>query len=159
MTYYNAIADGYDNLHKEEQIKKIKIILENLEIKKTDKLLDVGCGTGLSFDFFDCECYGLDPSEELLAKCENKKVQLFLGCAEQLPFEDDYFDVVTSVTAIHNFDDIEKGLLEMKRVGKGRFAYSVLKKAIKFKEIELLINKHFDVKKRIDEEKDTIFFT
>ena len=65
MNYYNEIAEGYNELHKEEQLNKLKIIKENIEINKTDKLLDVGCGTGISSDF-DCNVYAIDPSEELL---------------------------------------------------------------------------------------------
>ena len=157
MYYYDTIAYGYNELHKEEQIKKLKIIKNNLEIKKTDKLLDVGCGTGFSFDYFDCECYGIDSSRELLKHCKDKDAKLILSKAEQLPFSDNFFDVVISITAIHNFNNIEKALKEMKRVGKKNFAFSVLKESKNFKKIEKLIKKFFKIKKQIEEEKDVIF--
>ncbi|MBS3131687.1 class I SAM-dependent methyltransferase [Candidatus Woesearchaeota archaeon] len=155
MGYYNSTSKGYNELHSEEQRKKVAIIKQNLKIKKSYKLLDVGCGTGLSSDF-DCNVYGIDPSTELLkqSKIKNK----ILGRAEKNPFEGDFFDIVVSVTAIHNFDDAEKGLLEMKRVGKRDFAFSVLKKSKKFNEIKNAIKKNFKIKKTIEEEKDIIFF-
>ena len=48
MNYYDKIAKGYEELHKEEQLKKIKLIKTILKVNPTDKLLDVGCGTGLT---------------------------------------------------------------------------------------------------------------
>ncbi|MFH1505696.1 MAG: methyltransferase domain-containing protein [archaeon] len=155
MSYYDSIADGYDNLHKEEQLKKLDIIRVNLPIEKGDALLDVGCGTGFSHDVLECNWTGLDPSKKLLDKAKGRVV---LGKAEAMPFPDKSFDVVISVTAIHNFEDVEKGLREMKRVGDKRFAFGVLKKSDKFASIKKLIEEMFDIKKTIEEEKDLIFF-
>src|SRR3989338_825386 len=105
MDYYSATAKGYDELHREEQLNKLRIIKENIDINKTDKLLDVGCGTGFSLNFFNCQCTGIEPSEEMAQ--DNKKI--IIGKAENLPFPDNSFDIVISVTAIHNFDNIEHG--------------------------------------------------
>ena len=108
--------------------------------------------------FFDCDCYGIDPSEDLLDQCINKDVKLIKANAENIPFDDDFFDIVISITAIHNFEDIEKGLLEMKRVGKDKFVFSILKKANQFNKIEELIEKKFKVRKKIDEGIDMIYW-
>jgi len=40
MNYYNSISRSYNKLHKEEQLSKIRLIKDNLEIKKKDFLLD-----------------------------------------------------------------------------------------------------------------------
>ncbi len=156
MTYYNNIAKGYNGLHGEEQLKKINIILNNIKIKKTDKLLDVGCGTGFYLDLFKCNITGVDPSEELLKECKYKTIKAY---AEKLPFKDNSFDLVISITSIHNFKNINKALEEMKRVGEKKFVFSVLKKSKKFDYIIDLIKKKFKVKKIVIEEKDAIFFT
>ena len=71
--------------------------------------------------------------------------------------EDNEFDIVISVTAIQNFNDYKKGLDEIKRVGKDRFALTILKKAQKIDEIKSYIESIFKVKKIIIEEKDFIF--
>jgi len=155
MGFYNEAAEGYDELHGQEQLNKLSIIKDNLDIKKEDMLLDVGCGTGISSEF-DCKVIGIDLSLPLLKLNKNK--DKFAGTAEMLPFRDDIFDIVVSMTAIHNFKDIEKSLKEMKRVGKGEFVFSILKKSDKFNKIEKLIKKHFKINKLIEEEKDVIFF-
>ena len=48
---YNHIAKSYNELHKEEQIKKLDIIKKNIKI--ISPLLDVGCGTGISTNYFN----------------------------------------------------------------------------------------------------------
>src|SRR5210317_931260 len=99
-------GEKYNNLRKEEQLNKTRIVFSELGDKKT---LDVGCGTGLSSSLFSY-VIGVDPQKELLK--ENKYPHI-LGEAENLPFKDDEFENVVSVTAIHNFKDIEKGLNEI----------------------------------------------
>lgn len=153
--FYNEISPGYEELYKDEQLKKLRIILDNLEIKKRDFLLDVGCGTAFYFDFINCKKIGVDPSSELL-KLSKHKNKIIKAEAENLPFKDKTFDVVISITAIHNFKNIEKALREIKRVGKDRFAFSILKRSKKFNKIIKLIKKNFKIKKSIDEEKDLI---
>ena len=142
-------AEKYENLRKEEQLKKTRIISQELEDTKT---LDVGCGTGISSSLF-LDVMGIDPSEELLSQNPYPHTQ---GKAEDLPFKDKEFENVIAVTSIHNFDDVEKGLREMKRVGK-QFGFSVLKKSKNYEEIQQLIYKHFSVKKEIDEGIDVVF--
>ncbi|MBD3355020.1 methyltransferase domain-containing protein [Candidatus Woesearchaeota archaeon] len=159
MTYYDEISEGYEELHKEEQLKKIKLVADHLNVKKEDKLLDVGCGTGLTTESWNCKRYGIDPAPKLLEKARSKdKVEYKLAPAEKIPYPDDFFDIVISITAIQNFEDIEKGLKEIKRVGKDRFVLSFLKKSDKRDFIEELITRLFKVEKILIEEKDEIYF-
>lgn len=154
MNYYDETAEGYNELHGEEQLKKLRIIADEIKLNKDTKLLDVGCGTGLSAKVFDCDITGIDPAEKLLEQCPFKTLK---AKAESLPFKDNEFDVVIAVTSIHNFDDIEKGLKEIKRVGKDRFALTVLKKASNADQVLEKIKELFTVIKEIDEDKDKIF--
>ena len=156
MNYYDQIADGYDKLHREEQEKKLSIVQKNLKINKKDRVLDVGCGTCISSQI-QCRWYGIDPSERLLL--QGPEVNKILAKGETLPFEDDCFDVVICITAIHNFDDIEKGLQEMKRVGKTRFGISVLRKSKSHDKIVDMIKKNFAIDKTFEEKFDTMLFS
>ncbi len=159
MTYYDEISEGYEELHKEEQLKKIELIKKYLKVNASDKLLDVGCGTGLTTEPWECKRYGIDPSAKLLERARQKdKIEYKLAPAEEIPYEDDFFDIVISITAIQNFENIEKGLKEIKRVGKNRFVLSFLKKSEKRDFIESKIKELFDVKEVVEEEKDLVFF-
>lgn len=150
---YNKIAKSYNELHKEEQIKKLEIIKEN--IKVIPPLLDVGCGTGISTNYFNCVSIGIDNSKEMLK--QSKQGNLIYGNAEKLPFPDKSFNTVISVTSFHNFKNIEKALLEIKRVSSNNnIAITFLKKSLKINNFRELLKKHFKFKE-IDCEQDILF--
>ena len=155
MDYYDHISEGYDELYRDEQIKKLNIIKSKIKIRNNSKLLDVGCGSGMSSDF-GCFVVGIDPSMGLLKNNPNKNK--IIGIAEMLPFRDGSFDWVISVTAMHNFDDAEKALKEIKRVIKksGKIVITILKTSAKKEAITRLIRKHFNITKLIEEDKDII---
>ncbi len=157
MGYYAQIAQGYEELHKEEQLGKLKLILERLPYQRTDKILDVGCGTGLSSLLFNCQKFGVDPTFELLKQAKNR-IPVVQGVAEQLPFKDNSFDIVICLTALHNFTDPLRALLEMKRVGMGKFAISILKRAKLFDDLMKLVSQTFKVKEMLEDPKDFILF-
>lgn len=150
--YYDS-ADSYDELHKEEQVAKIQLILQHLPIDERESLLDVGCGTGFSFAYWPCDATGVEPSAAMIRQAP-KEVQnrIYHERAENMSiFEDDEFDVVVSVTALHHFTGLEDGLREMRRVGK-RFAFTVLKKSPKFAAIDAAIRRLFTVEKTVDDD-------
>ena len=156
MNYYNSISDSYNTLHREEQLSKIRLIKDNLKIKKSDFLLDVGCGTGIFAEEFNCIKIGVDPAINLLN--QGKNAFYIQACAENLPFKDASFDFVISITAIHNFKNIRRGLEEIKRVSKKDVALSILKRSSKLDEIKNNISELFDITEIIEEDKDLIFF-
>jgi ubiquinone/menaquinone biosynthesis C-methylase UbiE len=160
--FYGGIASGYDELYMAEQLQKMTSIIAELGAdvpKKKEKLLDVGCGTGISTSVWKCECTGIDPSSELIeiAKKKYPGKTFLVGKAEKLPFPDKSFDVVICITAIHNFDDVRQGLIEMKRVCKDRVVITVLRKSKKVEDIQKYIIINFRVKRIVMEEKDLIF--
>jgi ubiquinone/menaquinone biosynthesis C-methylase UbiE len=147
-----AIAKSYNELHGEEQVKKAKVILEHITVKKTDALLDVGCGTGIATVLFDCEKFEIDSAAELVKQCLFKAV---VGRTEELPFPDKSFDIVLCMTAIHHCD-VDRALLEMKRVAKRDVVITVLKKLKNAQEIVGKVKRVFGDVKVIEEEKDVI---
>ncbi len=161
MTYYDSIAKGYDELHEEEQLKKLKVIAGHLKIRESESLLDVGCGSGISTRYFRCKRTGIDPSEKLLdiAIKNDPSGRYIKGSAESLPFKDKEFDVVISVTAIQNFDDIKKGICEIKRVGNNKYALSFLKAANNRVMIKALLEKEFPDAIWIREDKDLVMIS
>lgn len=161
--YYNQIAEGYDELYQKEQLQKLNEISKllkkhKIKIKEDFSLLDVGCGTGISTEYFKCNTKGIDPSEKLIQIAKDKRrVDCYVAPAENIPFQANEFDFVVSLTAIQNFDDINKGLDEIKRVGKNYFILTFLKKSEKANIIQKLIEEKFKIIEKIESEKDFIY--
>ncbi|MFP4524004.1 MAG: class I SAM-dependent methyltransferase [Candidatus Woesearchaeota archaeon] len=164
MGYYDDLAPGYDELHQEEQERKLDIILE--ELAKMDvegDILDVGCGTGFSLDalakaFPDSKCIGVEPSSGMREQYKGKE-KLVAGEAECLPFPDDRFGATVSLTAIQNFADVSRGVAEMVRVTQsgGALVVTCLKKSRKLKEVSRELAEQAVVEDVIEEEKDLVF--
>lgn len=150
--FYSIIAKSYNSLYTEEQGKKLDIIEKFLKINKNTTILDVGCGTGISLERFQNKCkkiIGIDPNKELLKQCKGKTI---LGKAEKLPFKDNSFDIVVSLTSLHH-TNLKKSVSEIKRVAKSQIAISFLKKSKKLELAKELL-KDF---KQIESKKDLIF--
>jgi SAM-dependent methyltransferase len=60
---------------------------------------------------------GVDVSEDALAFCRERGLdKVRLGAAEELPYEDGTFDLVTALDVVEHLDDDLAGLREMRRV-------------------------------------------
>jgi SAM-dependent methyltransferase len=102
--------------------KIIASFVEDICRRVTDRrprILDVGCGTGANLlmlsKFGDAE--GVDVSEDALAFCRERGLEnVKLGAAEQLPYDDGTFDLVTALDVVEHLDDDLAGLREMRRV-------------------------------------------
>lgn len=106
--------------------KVARALIDHYHLKPGDKVLDVGCGKGfLLYDFTKVlpglDVYGLDISEYAIANAKEEiKGRLQVGNATSLPYADHSFDLVISITTLHNLHnyDLEKALREIERVGK-----------------------------------------
>jgi protein-L-isoaspartate(D-aspartate) O-methyltransferase len=107
--------------------KVARAMVDHYDLPERPRILDIGCGKGfLLFDFLkllpEADIHGLDISDYALANSKEEiRDRLVLGNATQLPWPDDYFDLVISITTLHNLHnyDLDKALREMERVGKG----------------------------------------
>lgn len=127
MSHKNTVRSRYDGLggsdydmrYTEEQIEKYELILDELPL--VDLVLDNGCGTGLLFPFIEATLVGLDLSSELLRaamKRAGDSQYLVQGDSEYLPFRNDVFNAVVSVTVIQNLSNPEKMPIESARVAR-----------------------------------------
>ena len=95
-------------------------------VESGGKVLDVGAGKGyLLYEFTQAvpgvEVAGLDISEYGIENSKEEiKPFLTLGNATKLPYEDNSFDFVVSITTLHNLRifDLRAAVQEIERVGK-----------------------------------------
>ena len=118
---------NYGGYHYDGRWAKVaNAIAVHYGLKAGDRILDIGCGKGfLLYDFTQVvpgvEVQGLDISEYALENAkEEVKERLSLGTAASLPFADDSFDLVVSITTLHNLycHDLYIALKEIERVGR-----------------------------------------
>ena len=106
--------------------KVARAIATHYPLPAKPKILDIGCGKGfLLYDFLkvipDAEVHGIDISKYAIDNGKEEiRDQLQVGNATNLPWEKNTFDLVISITTLHNLHayDLDQALREMQRVGK-----------------------------------------
>ena len=130
---FNDISKSYDFLNHFLSLG-IDIIwrkkfIKTLCIKENDNILDVATGTGdVAFTIrknYNVSITGLDLSKKMLDIAEKKARKLdfrditFIeGDAEEIPFDDNTFDILVISYGLRNLSDYNKGIAEFRRVLK-----------------------------------------
>ena len=124
MNYFNpkAAAERYSKGRPDFHRNTINHIKDYLHLhKRLNNALDIACGTGLSTKALleiATNVYGTDISEEMLKLAsQSDKIHYSIASAEQQPFADNKFDLITVSSGVHWFD-IDKFLLEANRLLK-----------------------------------------
>jgi ubiquinone/menaquinone biosynthesis C-methylase UbiE len=120
---YNNFHELYTESFADDEVSNSlfhKTIDFNLENKK---ILDVGCGDGKDLVILSKKTekvFGIDPSIEFLKKAQiNNPSGIFKeAVGEEIPFQNESFDVVVSKWAIQTSPNVPKVLSEMARVLK-----------------------------------------
>lgn len=129
---FDAIAPRYDLLNRVLSLgidrrwrkKAINLLRED----QPKRILDVATGTAdlalASLSLNPDRVVGIDISEEMLsigrekikALGLNDRIMLRRGDAEKLPFSDAQFDAALVAFGVRNFENLDKGLAEIRRV-------------------------------------------
>ncbi len=111
------------DLYTVPKINFVEWALKCIHWQGSERVLDVGCGPGTYYSALqavhpDIDYHGLDASEGMLIKHPAPDENLKLGQADDLPFDDDSFDVVMANHMLYHVPNIEKAIVEFKRVLK-----------------------------------------
>lgn len=98
-------------------------VLEKSEVGAGTRLLDAGCGAGMALELaaqLGAEVSGFDASDALLDIARNRLpgVSFAQGDLEELPFEDNTFDIVTGFNSFQYAADPVAALQQARRVSK-----------------------------------------
>jgi demethylmenaquinone methyltransferase/2-methoxy-6-polyprenyl-1,4-benzoquinol methylase len=143
---FDTISDNYDRLNRVislgiDQSWRKKVIKRVID-HQPETVLDVATGTGDLVIALAAstatELVGLDLSKGMLNAGEQKirdkqlqdRISMRQGDAEAIPYEDDHFDAITVAFGVRNFENLEKGLKEMRRVLKPGGLVVILETAV-----------------------------
>ena len=132
---FAAIARRYDLLNDIQSLglhrRWKRRVVELAAVKSGDRALDLCCGTGdIAFALAQrgAAVTGLDFSKAMLeiaearrlknSKLKTQNLKFIQGDAQQIPFSDASFDIVTVGYGLRNLASWEAGLAEMRRVAK-----------------------------------------
>lgn len=141
---FNQIAGIYDPMNLVLTFGLFRhwqhVLYKQVRVTPGSEVLDLACGTGdLTKEWArrvgpSGHVVGLDLSEKMLEVAKKKldqagfsgRTDLVLGKAEELPFPDASFDLVTIGFALRNVSDLDRTLSEMRRVLRpGGYVFSL----------------------------------
>lgn len=126
---FNSINDLRDHWWNPDFIA---LMAKRWELSSVKSMLDVGCGVGhwgqilLPYLAEDASMVGIDPENDWVEKAKQRALDKGLtkhseyrqAAAENLPFPDNHFDMVTCQTVLIHLKEVALAISEMKRVLK-----------------------------------------
>jgi len=124
--HFDESAKDYNNSYDGKFVKCMyDEIVERVLTANPKSILDLGCGNGNVLEKIklksDADLYGLDLSENMIELAKEKlgtRVELKVGDAEQLPYDDNQFDVIICNASFHHYPNPDQVLREIRRVLK-----------------------------------------
>jgi ubiquinone/menaquinone biosynthesis C-methylase UbiE len=149
MKRYDTTAHLYDMRYSAEQNAKIEAALKHINVGKEGWILDVGCGTGLLFQYITGmaeDIVGVDTSRRTLIHALERArgfpdVHLVRADADNMPFKNRSFRCTFAVTLIQNSPKPLETLIEIKRVSQDSTSIITgLKKCFSLKKFKTLLD-------------------
>lgn len=128
QAFFDELAAEWDLAFTAEDLERLGHIVDSLNVKPDQQILDLGCGTGILFDMLrrrvgdNGSVTGVDFSFEMAQKaCRNfpfANVNVVDADVTSLPFRDGTFDIAVAFASFPHFSDQQKALDEIHRVLK-----------------------------------------
>ena len=133
QTLFDPFAESYETWFETPVGAHVKaceldLVKRMLEPQSDELILDAGCGTGVFTEDINAQVIGVDLSEVMLRRAHQKMFDVAVADMLQLPFADNSFDKVVSITAIEFIRDGKQAVSELERVLKpgGRLVIATL---------------------------------
>ena len=129
LTHNGFLSKLYNNIFWSgtNDLEIADILLSNIPDNFSGKILDIPVGTAvftknkwnnLKDSIITCVDISIDMLNQAKEKLKQPNINLIKGDVGNLPFEDNYFDIILSMNGFHAFPDKEKAFKEIYRVLK-----------------------------------------
>ena len=153
LNQYEKEAQDYDSNRlttfedKKVLMEQLKILSQIIKKSKPKRILEAGCGTGRILIPLVNQGHtieGFDLSKNMLNELhrKTKKIKTKIGDIEKIPYKNNTFDLVYSITVLIHMQDFKKGFKEMYRVTKkgGIVVFDLPNKNSIWTRLSLLLN-------------------
>ncbi len=117
--------DLINNIKAKRGLKRNIALIKLLSLPENASILDVSCGTGtllklLAENTENLKLFGTDISKEAVEQASKNvpKAQFINTTSDNLPFDQQFFDVIVCAMALHHYNNPKQTLAEMSRVIK-----------------------------------------
>ena len=91
-----------EKIQEQLTLKLVQSLIPGINLDS--KILDAGCGSGFSMQTLQklgfANVWGIDSSKEMIELAKKKRLNAALGELEKIPFEDETFDAIISISAL-----------------------------------------------------------
>jgi ubiquinone/menaquinone biosynthesis C-methylase UbiE len=122
---WTIVAPAYDRMSRGSEEAGLRELRQGLLADATGRVLEIGAGTGANLPHYNGSIESLvvtEPQPPMLRRLQRTAhehaphAQVLRAPAEDLPFEDDSFDIVVSTLVLCGVDDQPRALREARRV-------------------------------------------
>jgi len=102
--HFNELATEYEETTEWRKDYELLTSLQTNSIPDNSRVLDIGTGTGLASEWYTKQGHfvaGIDISPKMLQKASDRLNLVLLGNGTQLPFIDNYFDLIIIRQCLH----------------------------------------------------------
>ncbi len=119
--YVNVVYDEKRTPKTDYPSSLIRYLINRFNLNPGSRLLEIGCGRGEFLESFQqagLDCYGVDMSDYCVKNKTGLKVNCIDLANDNLPYPDNYFDVVYHKSLLEHFYSPDKVMKETHRVLK-----------------------------------------